>query len=451
MNKPTSNLFPVSDRDPEPTLKPDIRLGFVGLTDCAPIAVAHHLGLFEKQGLRVEISREPSWANVRDKLALCMLDAAHLLAPMLLAANLQLDKVSRPLFTSLGLGLGGNGIVLSRELVDRIGLDSDNLHEPLVVSQRLNEWLNTAEGRQQKLRFAAVHPYSTHYYELCLWLAAGGTDPIDAVEMVYHPPLQMPQRLRDGEIAGLCVGEPWATLATHNEAGVLVASGPQLWANKSEKVLAVSEDWGERHPDQHLALITALLEAGLWLDASAENRRQAARWLSEPEWIGQPVEALLPGLSLDPEDTDVPWLRFSSHSAQYPWRSHAAFYLAQMLRWGHIDRAVDVRLTADRSYRPALYRHAATSLGLSSPTIDYLPEGLHAAPWVLAPARPEPITMGPDRFFDGSTFNPFDIAGYLDSLDIVHLRPPMAHLSLVNPAQELPTMEPPMNTLELKS
>jgi ABC-type nitrate/sulfonate/bicarbonate transport system substrate-binding protein len=438
------------------TSKP-LRLGFVGLTDCAPLAVAEHLGLFARHGLNVEVSREPSWANVRDKLALGMLDGAHLLAPMLLATNLRLDKLSEPLCSSLSLGLGGNSIVLSQPLASRLQISEPDSCTPLESSQRLGRLLHDpteVKTRRRKPRFAAVHPYSTHYYELCSWLAAGGIDPIKDIEVVYYPPQLMPQRLLDGVIDGFCVGEPWGSISClpvikgDKPAGIMIATGPMLWANKSEKMLAVSEQWAECNPDQHLALITALMEAGIWLDASAENRRTAARWLAEPQWIGQPMEQLLPGLALEDDVNGVPWLRFSRDNAQFPWRSHAVFYLAQMLRWGHINRAIDLRLIAERSYRPALYRHAAHNLDIGAPTIDYLPEGLHQQHWTLSPASPGPMILGPDTFFDQTTFNPFDIPGYLTALGannamypdassgINHLIPSLAHLALVNTLTE---------------
>ncbi|ANJ66009.1 hypothetical protein A9404_00185 [Halothiobacillus diazotrophicus] len=428
-----------------------IRLGFVGLTDCAPLAVAEHLDLFARHGLNVEISREPSWANVRDKLALGLLDGAHLLAPMLLAANLRLDRLSEPLCSSLSLGLGGNAIVMARPLAKQLDASSES-PAPLESAHRLGELLRDPSeqtNRRRKLRFAAVHPYSTHYYELCSWLAAGGIDPIKDVEVVYYPPQLMPQRLRDGVIDGFCVGEPWGTIACQpvvegdQPPGVLIATGPMLWANKSEKMLAVSEQWAECNPDQHLALITALMEAGMWLDASEENRRTAAIWLADPRWIGQPMNLLLPGLSGDENANGIPWLRFSRDNAQFPWRSHAVFYLAQMLRWGHINRAIDLRVIAERSYRPALFRHAAQTLDMGTPTIDYLPEGLHQHHWTLSPATPGPLIQGPDVFFDQSTFNPFDITGYLSSFvegdrtnspatGINHLIPTLEHLTLLN-------------------
>ncbi len=428
-----------------PTSAAPLRLGFVGLTDCAPLAVAQHLGLFEQQGLTVEFSREPSWANMRDKLALGLFDGAHLLAPMLLAANLNLEKLAQPLCASLCLGLGGNAIVLTASLIAEAQITPDQTRNPLQSSMQLGQWRRSEASRVRKLRFAAVHPYSTHYYELCAWLAAGGIDPLTDIDMVYYPPQQMPQRLRDGEIDGFCAGEPWGTIATEacpHEHGVILVTGPQLWANKSEKMFTVRESWAERNPEQHLGLITALIEAGRWLDESAEHRHQAAEWLAEPQWLGLPLSQLLPGLSLTPDAGGVPWLRFFRDNAQFPRRSHGVFYLTQMLRWGHIDRAVDMRLIAERSYRPELYRHAARALDLSVPTVDYLPEGLHQSPWTLAAATSGPTAMGADWFFDGSTFDPLDPASYLEYITahnpgMSHLIPSPLHLRLLNPIFQL--------------
>jgi nitrate/nitrite transport system ATP-binding protein len=60
--------------------KTELSLGFVPLTDCAPLVIAREKGFFAKHGLNVELSRESSWSNIRDKVCAGMLDGAQMLA-----------------------------------------------------------------------------------------------------------------------------------------------------------------------------------------------------------------------------------------------------------------------------------------------------------------------------------------------------------------------------------
>src|SRR5213083_1795629 len=96
--------------------RPRLKVGFIPIIDCAPVVLAEELGAFERHGLDVEIRREVSWANVRDKLALGLLDASHILAPLPLALTLGIDSVSVPLVNVMTLQLNGNALTLSQAL-----------------------------------------------------------------------------------------------------------------------------------------------------------------------------------------------------------------------------------------------------------------------------------------------------------------------------------------------
>jgi len=63
-----------------------IRVGLLRLADSAPVIVAQANGMFDQLGVPVEISIEPSWANLLDKLSYGLLDAAVMLPPLALAA-----------------------------------------------------------------------------------------------------------------------------------------------------------------------------------------------------------------------------------------------------------------------------------------------------------------------------------------------------------------------------
>src|ERR1700761_7462093 len=97
-----------------------LKLGFIPIIDCAPVVLAEELGAFERQGLEVEIRREVSWANVRDKLAVGALDASHILSPLPLALTLGIDSVSVPVINAMTLQVNGNALTLSTALWQEI-------------------------------------------------------------------------------------------------------------------------------------------------------------------------------------------------------------------------------------------------------------------------------------------------------------------------------------------
>jgi nitrate/nitrite transport system substrate-binding protein len=228
----------------------------------------------------------------------------------------------------------------------------------------------------------------------------------------------MVAELEAGRIDGFCVGEPWNTVAVQRGSGAILLTGHDVWSHAPEKVLAVSLDWAERHPGAHRALVRALLEAGRWCDDPG-NRPELARRLSAGGYVDAPEEALLPALvgrlraGGEPAEREEPALHaFHRFAAGFPWRSHAAWILTQMLRWGQIEKPVDVRAVAAAVYRTDLYREAARDLGLVSPDADWKREGAHSTPWMLEGSG-SPIAMPPDRFLDGRVFDPSDAVAHL--------------------------------------
>lgn len=372
--------------------KTRLRLGIVPLTDCAPLVVARERGFFAEAGLEVEISREASWANIRDKLAVGVLDGAHMLATLPLGMTLGLFAVKVPVVTALALSLGGNTITLSTALAGRLEAEGGPANAALkrVIAE------DRAVGREKKMTFAMVHPFSTHHYELRYWLAAAGIDPDRDLRLVVVPPPQMVAHLSARNIDGFCAGEPWGALAVELGLGKRVAGGTDVFAGRIEKVLAVLHAWADAHPETHLALVRALIRACAWCE---ENRAETADILARPAYVNIPAPILRAGL----EHPDQ--LTFHRYAANFPWRSQALWYLGQMRRWGHVPRGIDDRRVAEESYRTDLYRLAALQLGLPVPLVDHKAEGGHSGPWTLDQAT-APIPMGPDRFMDGAVFNP---------------------------------------------
>jgi ABC-type nitrate/sulfonate/bicarbonate transport system substrate-binding protein len=262
-----------------------LRLGFVPLTDCAPLVMAKELGLFKKFGLNVTLSRELGWATIRDKIIHGELEAAHAVAGMPFAATLGLGSVQCDCVTALVLNLHGNAITLSNDLWNRGVRDGASLRNEILKSRG-----------NKVFTFGVVYPFSSHNFLLRGWLARAGILPDRDVRIVVVPPPQMVANLKAGHLDGFCVGEPWNSVAVQSHAGWTIAASAELDAGHPEKVLMVRREFAEKRNSEHLALIAALLEACRFCD-TPENHEQIAATLARREYVGADKSALLRGLS----------------------------------------------------------------------------------------------------------------------------------------------------------
>ncbi len=379
---------PASSHVLPPPEKSDLRLGYVRLTDSAPLIIARELGYFDEHGLHVELERQSSWANVRDKIAAGYLDAAHMLAPMVLTTTIGLGGIRTPLLTGLALSSNGDAITLNNDIADQLSgenRDFTSLDDARNSARKLADVMAT----RPTLTLASVHPFSTHSIILRRWLRSGGINPDRDVRIIVLPPEQMVDSLSRGMIDGFCAGEPWSTRAVQYGVGSVVATGYQVWNNAPEKVLGVTQDWHEKHPCTHLRLRLALMRAGQWLDVT-ENRPNAAHILAKKEYLDIPEAELLPSLTgqlkfsrnQDPVEIECFHL-FSRRSTGFPWRSDAEQILHQ------VELQIERTLAADQKhaliqecYRPDLYRNAARELGIQSPDQDHKQMNRHPQPWM---------------------------------------------------------------------
>lgn len=262
-----------------------LRLGFVPLTDCAPLVMAQELGLFKKYGLRVTLSRELGWATIRDKVIHGELDAAHAVAGMPVAATLGLNSVACDCLTALVLNLNGNAITLSQDLWNRGVRDGATLRSEI------------ARTRGKKVfTFGVVYSFSSHHYLLRNWLTAAGIQPDRDVRIVVVPPPQMVPNLKAGHLDGFCVGEPWNSVAIRAGEGSVVAVSAELDPHHPEKVLMVRREFAEQRDQEHTTLIAALLEACAYCD-NAANHDHIVSVLARPEFVNVPAAVLHCGLS----------------------------------------------------------------------------------------------------------------------------------------------------------
>ena len=403
-----------------------VRAGFIPLVDCAVLVAAAEQGFARAEGIDLVLSKEASWASIRDKVNLGHLDCAQMLAGMPIASSLGIGHVRVPTIAPYALGLNGNAITVSLDLYRRMaasgGLTGDE--GPAGMVRALRRVIDQAKARgDAPLTFGMVFPFSCHNYQLRYWMAAGGIDPDVDVRLVVIPPPLMVESLRAGHIHGFCVGEPWNSLAVDAGLGRIVATTAEIWRMAPEKVLGIQSSWAESNPPALAALIRALDKAAAWCDLP-ENRGGLAALLSRECYTGVPQAVLARSLSgnlqvdRDGAVRSVPdFILFRRNAANFPWISHALWIYSQMVRWGQTKPSAEAEAAVRRVYRPDLYRQALGAAGVPLPGANAKVEGSLGGPQHVGVLTGS-LLLGPDRFFDDRVFDPDDIGGYLAGFDI---------------------------------
>lgn len=396
------------------------RIGFLPLVDAALPILAHELGFAAREGVAIVPVRDVSWATVRDRLLYGHTDAAHLVAPLAIATTLGRDRPAVPLVVPFVLGLNGNAITFSTELGEACGLGA-TLGDPVAVGAALKRVAEQRRDAGRPLRFGVVHRHSSHNYMLRYWLAGVGIRPDADVTIAVTSPPFAADALATGAIDGICVGEPWNSIAVDRGVGRIALASAQIWRRGVEKVLALTAATAAARPDAVAALIRALHAAAAHFVAPGTAEDSAAI-LARPEYLDAPVEAILRAITdrirLVPGGAPVHYPDFMfqyREAANFPWRSQAAWLYTQMVRWDHrpFDPAEAAAATA--TFRPDLYRAALAGSGAVLPGASSKLEGALGEP-IAAGSTQGRLMLGSDRFFDDRAFDPDDMPGYLAGL-----------------------------------
>lgn len=384
----TALLFSASVGAVTENLEQDsVKLGFIKLTDMAPLAVAFEKGFFEDEGLSVQLEAQANWKVLLDRVIGGELDGAHMLAGQPLGATIGFGTHA-DVITAFSMDLNGNAITVSNDIWKQMKPNipmKDGKPEHPIKASALKPVVDKFKSEGKPFNMAMVFPVSTHNYELRYWLAAGGIKPgyysppqdtsgqIDADALLsVTPPPQMPATLDAGTIVGYCVGEPWNQQAVFKGIGVPVISDYEIWKNNPEKVFGVSKEWADKHPNTHLAIVKALIRAAMWLDAeNNKNRKEAVEMLSQSHYVGADFDVIANSMTgtFEYEKGDKRPLPdfnvFFRYNATYPYYSDAVWYLTQMRRWGQINEEKSDAWfleTAKKVYRPDIYMAAAKAL-----------------------------------------------------------------------------------------
>ncbi|OAF11731.1 nitrate transporter [Bradyrhizobium centrolobii] len=380
-----------------------LRIGFIPLVDAAALIVAVDKGFTAVEGLEVELVREVSWSNVRDKLNIGLFDVAHLLAPVAIASSLGLGHVKVPIAAPFNLGINGNAITVSPALHAALmeEIDGDRF-DPLATARALARVVaKRRKAGAEPLTFGMTFPFSTHNYQLRFWMAAAGVDPDEDVRLVVLPPPYMVDSLANGHVDAFCVGAPWNSVAVDLGIGHILHFVSDILVHAAEKVLAVRQTWAEKNSETVAALVRAAVKGAAFIE-QPENRIEAARILARPERIdvdAEVVQRTLDGrLKISPDGAmreSGRYLLVGREGAGRPDPAQAAWLYAQMVRWGQTALSPEALVTAMGVFRPDLYDAA---VGQSAGTAD-APGGSFGA-------------------FAGPAFDPRDVAGYLASFDV---------------------------------
>ncbi|GGP19885.1 CmpA/NrtA family ABC transporter substrate-binding protein [Silvimonas iriomotensis] len=349
-----SSLFSTAPAFAAPE-KTRLRLGFVPLTDCAPLVVAHTRQLGQRYGLELELVRQSSWAAVRDKLISGELDAAHTLYGLVYGVELGIGGPQADMAVLMTLNQNGQAITVSSQLA---GL--------LKSGRTLRQIVDTAS---KPLMFAQTFPTGTHAMWLYNWLAREGIDPMREIRSVVIAPPEMTDAMASGLLDGFCAGEPWNAKAEAEGVGRTLLATSEIWPDHPEKVLACRRDFAALYPNTAKALIATLLDACQWLDNPA-HRRECAQTLAQPEYVGCPAEWITPRFLGDYGAlAQPPGLRFfGDGTVNYPKVADGAWFVQQYQRWGLLTRSeVDPEAVALQVNQSALYAEVAARKGISAP------------------------------------------------------------------------------------
>jgi two-component system, oxyanion-binding sensor len=376
-----------------------LRIGFIPLADAAALIIAVDKGFAAAEGLEVELVREVSWSNVRDKLNIGLFDAAHLLAPIAIASSLGIGHVRVPVIAPFVLGVNGNAVTVSPPLYAAIAEAADgDVADPMVSARALACVVAARKAKYlEPLTFGMTFPFSTHNYHLRFWMAAGGVDPDEDVRLVVLPPPYMVESLVNRHVDGFCVGAPWNSVAVDLGIGHILHFVSEILARGAEKVLAVRRRWADENPDVLARLVRAHARAAAFVEDSA-NREEVAAILSGPSRVDVASEMILRTLEgrlkIAPDGTvraDDRYLLIGRAGVARPDPVQAAWLYAQMVRWGQAPLAPDLIVAAKAVFRADLYDNA------------------------LGRTAPETTGEPADRIgaFAGPAFDPNDIASHL--------------------------------------
>jgi nitrate/nitrite transport system substrate-binding protein len=364
-----------------------VRLGFIPLTDCSPIVMAKELGLFKKYGVEVVVTKESSWANVRDKILTGELDGAHCLYSMPFSVYTGVGgKAGSEMKIAMMLNVNGQAITLSNDFCGKVGFKQMNKVTPVVAAKLKAE---------KEVTFAMTFPGGTHDLWLRNWMSIAGLNQ-KAVKIITIPPPQMVANMKVGNMDGYCVGEPWGGVAVKQGIGFTQVASQDIWKDHPEKALVVNKDFSAKRKADLVKVMKAVMEACIWLD-NPSNRKKAAAIIGRAPYVNAPADVIEARLMGDynlgcNQGTQVyakDYMLFHKGGmVNFPRKSHAIWAMAQYVRFGYLKEAPNYAAIADKLILDDLYKEVAASMKIKVPNDDMKPFALTMDKTVFDPSNP---------------------------------------------------------------
>jgi nitrate/nitrite transport system substrate-binding protein len=335
--------------------KKEVKIGFIPLTDCASVVMASVLGLDVKHGVKFVLSKEASWAGVRDKLVNGELDFAHVLYGLVYGVHLGISGPKKDMAVLMNLNHNGQAITLSKKLADKGAVDGAGLAKLMQSDKR-------------EYTFAQTFPTGTHAMWLYYWLASYGINPMKDAKVITVPPPQMVANMRVGNMDGFCVGEPWNHRAIMDGIGVTAATTQDIWKDHPEKVLGTTAEFTKKYPNTARAVMAAIIEAGQWIDASLQNKLKMAETVADKSYVNTGVDAINQRIlgryqnGMGKTWDDANHMKFyNDGTVNFPYLSDGMWFLTQHKRWGLLKDHPDYLGVAKQINQIAIYKQAATA------------------------------------------------------------------------------------------
>ncbi len=344
--------------------KPEVKIGFIPLTDCASVVMAAELGLDKKYGVKIIPTKEASWAGVRDKLVNGELDFAHVLYGLIYGVHLGTAGPKKDMAITMTLNNNGQGISLSRKIADKGAVNLESL-------------VALMKKEPREYTFAQTFPTGTHAMWLYYWLASAGVNPFRDVKSVVVPPPQMVANARIGNMDGFSVGEPWNHRGIMDGVSIHAAASQDIWKDHPEKVLGTTADFVKKYPNTARAVTAAVLEASRWIDASLQNKMKMAETVAQKSYINTGVNVINERIlgryqnGLGKTWDDPNYMKFYNDGAvNFPYLSDGMWFLTQHKRWGLIKEHPDYLAVAQQINQIELYKQAAAASKTPLPKSD---------------------------------------------------------------------------------
>jgi nitrate/nitrite transport system substrate-binding protein len=347
----TGGVWAAGSDKPE---KEEVKIGFIPLTDCASVVMASVLGFDKKYGVKFVLSKEASWAGVRDKLSNGDLDAAHVLYGLLYGVQMGIGGQKKDMAVLMGLNNNGQAITLSKKIADKSGVDGPSLAKLMQTDKR-------------EYTFAQTFPTGTHAMWLYYWLAANGINPMKDAKVITVPPPQMVANMRVGNMDGFCVGEPWGHRAIMDGVGITATTTQDIWKDHPEKVLGSTLEFAKKYPNTCRAMMAAILDASKWIDASLANKNKMAETIADKSYVNTSKDAIDQRImgryqnGLGKTWDDPNHMKFYNDGAvNFPYLSDGMWFMTQHRRWGLLKDDPDYLAVATSVNQIDLYKDAAT-------------------------------------------------------------------------------------------